>query len=413
MVLTDLKLFNKSVLIGAKGSPLKEDISIIKDVTLSYKQSIITFEFAALGYTSPDKNEYAYMLEGFDRDWNYSSNRRRATYTNLNPGTYTFKVKASNNDGVWNESGTSIQLTITPPFWQTWWFKSMAIALCVTAIISIIRYRVGAIHSQKLLLERQVQERTQSLANMTLEERKARQDADEAIKELERKNRELEQFAYVASHDLQEPLRTTSTSAELLLKQYTGKLDERADKYLGFITQSTDRMRVLINDLLEYSRIGKKKELKEIDCNLLLEQVLADLGTAIDEAGAKIKTGNLPVLNGYSTELKLLFQNLIVNAVKFRKKDIRPEIEITTIKTDGYWQFSVRDNGIGMDQQHSDKIFVIFQRLHTRTEYPGSGIGLSHCKKIAELHKGRIWVESKPGQGSTFHFTIREQLIMN
>jgi light-regulated signal transduction histidine kinase (bacteriophytochrome) len=172
-------------------------------------------------------------------------------------------------------------------------------------------------------------------------------------------------------------------------------------------------MRVLITDLLEYSRIGKKKELKEIDCNLLLEDVLADLGTAIDEAGAKIKTESLPVLNGYSTELKLLFQNLIINAVKFRKKHADPEISIMAEKTGEYWKFSVSDNGIGMEQQHSEKIFIIFQRLHTRTEYPGSGIGLSHCKKIAELHKGRIWVESLPGLGSTFHFTIRDKLVMN
>jgi ligand-binding sensor domain-containing protein/signal transduction histidine kinase len=413
VVITDFKLFNKPVTVGEKNSPLKENISMTKDITLSYDQSIITFEFAALGFTTPYKNEYAYMLEGFDRDWNYSGSNNKATYTNLNPGSYTFKVKGSNNDGKWNELGTSLQLTITPPFWQTWWFKSLAVILLLAVVLSIFRYRVRAIHAQKLLLEKQVLERTQSLANMTLEERKARQEADDAVRELERKNRELEQFAYVASHDLQEPLRTTSTSAELFHKQYIGKLDDRADKYLGFIMQSTDRMRVLITDLLEYSRIGKKKELKEIDCNLLLEEVLADLGTAIDETFARIKIEKLPVINGYSTELKLLFQNLITNAVKFRKKDIDPEITITAEKTGEDWKFSVVDNGIGMDQQHSEKIFIIFQRLHTRSEYPGSGIGLSHCKKIAELHKGKIWVESQPGEGSKFYFTIRDRLIMN
>jgi light-regulated signal transduction histidine kinase (bacteriophytochrome) len=285
--------------------------------------------------------------------------------------------------------------------------------LLAAAVFYIFKFRLRAIHAQKILLEKQVQERTQSLANKTLEERKARQEADDAVRELERKNRELEQFAYVASHDLQEPLRTTSTSAELFHKQYKGKLDDRADKYLGFIMQSTERMRVLIGDLLEYSRIGKKKELNEVDCNLLLGEVLADLGTAIDETGAKIKTASLPVLNGYSTELKLLFQNLIINAIKFRKKGIAPEIEIRAEKSAENWKFSIRDNGIGMEQHHSEKIFIIFQRLHTRNEYPGSGIGLSHCKKIAELHKGKIWVESRPGLGSTFYFTIRDKLVLN
>ncbi|MEO5562483.1 MAG: two-component regulator propeller domain-containing protein, partial [Chitinophagaceae bacterium] len=410
VVITDFKLFNKSVTVATENSPLQKSILETKEITLPYDQSIITFEFAALGFTASEKNQYAYMLEGFDKDWNYAGNNRRATYTNLNPGKYVFRVKASNNDGLWNENGTSVALTIKPPFWQTWWFKLIASVVLIGIVLLIYKIRVRAIHAQKELLEQQVQERTQSLALMTLEERKAREQADEANKELERKNKELEQFAYVASHDLQEPLRTTSTSAELFERQYKGKLDERADKYLSFIMQSTDRMRVLIGDLLEYSRIGRKKELKEVDCKEIVQAVTDDLGTAIDEAGAIINVGELPVLNGYSTEIKQLFQNLIINAVKFRKNGLAPEINISSEKIDGYWKFSVSDNGIGMDPQHSEKIFIIFQRLHTRSEYPGSGIGLSHCKKIAELHKGKIWVDSAPGQGSTFYFTIKENI---
>jgi ligand-binding sensor domain-containing protein/signal transduction histidine kinase len=410
VVITDFKLFNKHVAIAEDGSPLKKSILETKEITLSYNQSIITFEFTALGFTAPEKNQYAYMLEGFDKDWNYAGNERRATYTNLNPGEYVFRVKASNNDGLWNEKGTSIVLTILPPFWQTWWFKLLAGATLIGIVLLIYKIRVRAIHAQKALLEQQVQERTQSLALMTLEERKARQQADEANKELEKKNIELEQFAYIASHDLQEPLRTTSTSAELLERKYKGKLDESADKCLSFIIHSTDRMRVLISDLLDYSRIGKKKELMKVDCKEIVQAVVSDLGTAIDEAGAIIKVNELPVLDGYSTEIKQLFQNLIINAVKFRKKGVAPDIRIESEKTDGYWKFSVSDNGIGMDPQYGEKIFAIFQRLHTRNEYPGSGIGLSHCKKIAELHKGKIWVDSAPGQGSTFHFTIKENI---
>jgi signal transduction histidine kinase/ligand-binding sensor domain-containing protein len=408
VVITDCKLFYKSLEIDSRGM-LPENILLAKTLRIPHDQSIITFEFAALGFTSPEKNQYAYMLEGIDKNWNYAGNSRQATYTNLNPGEYIFRVKAANNDGVWNEQGTSVKLIVTPPFWNTWWFKSLLALAVVGIVLFVYNMRVRAIHAQNEDLEQQVQERTQSLAAMTREERKARQLADEANRELERKNKELEQFAYVASHDLQEPLRTTSTSAEMLQRFYKGKLDERADKYLGFITQSTERMRTLISDLLEYSRIGKKKELKSVDCNQVVQEVLADLGAAIDEAGASITHEYLPVVFGYPTELKQLFQNLIINAIKFRKKNTSPEIRISSEKLDGYWKFAVADNGIGMDPQYSEKIFIIFQRLHSRNEYPGSGIGLSHCKKIAELHKGKIWVDSEPNKGSTFHFTIGDR----
>lgn len=227
-------------------------------------------------------------------------------------------------------------------------------------------------------------------------------------KELERKNRELEQFAYVTSHDLQEPLRTITTFADHFQKIYKDKLDDTGQKFLNYIVQSSERMRVLIKDLLDYSRIGRKKELAQIDCNDIINTVLADLHTAIEESGAMITAERLPVIQGYTTELKQLFQNLIINAIKFRKKETYPEIHITSRQTGAGYEFAVRDNGIGIAEEHGERIFVIFQRLHTRTQYEGSGIGLSHCKKIVELHGGKIWVKSKPGEGSTFYFTILE-----
>ncbi|MES1198051.1 MAG: PAS domain S-box protein [Chitinophagaceae bacterium] len=225
-------------------------------------------------------------------------------------------------------------------------------------------------------------------------------------KELEQKNKELEQFAYVASHDLQEPLRTTSSFAELLQRQYRGKLDEKADKYLTFINQSSDRMKNLIKDLLDYSRIGRKKELEQVDCNIVLQEVLADITVAIKETQAEIKSCRLPVIKGNPTEIKQLFQNLVINAIKFKKENESPRINICARKKNHHWEFSCADNGIGISNEHSERIFVIFQRLHTRNEYEGSGIGLAHCKKIVELHGGRIWVESVLDRGSTFYFTI-------
>src|ERR1035437_4479334 len=408
VVITNFKLFNKPVTVAEKNSPLEQDITQTKELTLSYDQSIITFEFAALGFTASEKNQYAFMLEGFDKKWNYVGYQRTATYTNLDPGTYTFRVKASNNDGLWNEEATSLKIIITPPFWLTWWFKILAVLIIVGGAIGFYRYRVNAINKQKINLQQHVQEQTRQLLKSTEEEHKSRKEAEQANIDLERKNKELEQFAYVASHDLQEPLRTTSSFVELIQKQYKGQLDEKADKYFSFIAQSSDRMKVLIKDLLDYSRIGRKKELEEVDCNIMLNEVLADLGTAINETGAEITTEQLPVVNGYLTEIKQLFQNLIINAIKFRKKTIPPQINISVQKISGYWQFAFKDNGIGIAKENNERIFIIFQRLHTRNEYEGSGIGLSHCKKIVEQHKGRIWVESAPGEGSTFHFTISQ-----
>jgi two-component system, sensor histidine kinase len=224
--------------------------------------------------------------------------------------------------------------------------------------------------------------------------------------ELESKNKELEQFAYVASHDLQEPLRTTSGFAELLQKQYRSKLDGNADKYLDYIVQASDRMKILIKDLLDYSRIGKEKKARQVDCNMLLDVVLADLDKVMKESGARIRAVSLPVLHAYPTELKLLFQNLITNSIKFRRKEEAPEVNIAATRENGHWKFSFRDNGIGIENKFLDRIFIIFQRLHNRSQYEGSGIGLAHCKKIAELHGGSIWAESTPGKGSNFCFTI-------
>jgi light-regulated signal transduction histidine kinase (bacteriophytochrome) len=231
-------------------------------------------------------------------------------------------------------------------------------------------------------------------------------------KELKRKNRELEEFAYVVSHDLQEPLRTTTSFVELLKQQYAGKLDPKADKYLHFIVDSSNRMKILINDLLDYSRIGGKNEMERVDCNKILKDVTADLYKAISDSAAEIISGDLPIIPGYPTEIKQLFQNLVLNAIKFSKTNVAPQIKISVERSGHFWNFAIADNGIGINNAHTEKIFVIFQRLHTRSEYPGSGIGLSHCKKIVELHHGKIWVESVPGEGSVFHFTILENYSM-
>ena len=264
--------------------------------------------------------------------------------------------------------------------------------------IGILANNFNKMSSELEKLQMQIRE-----ANTNLEKK-----VEQRTAELESKNKELEQFAYVASHDLQEPLRTTSSFVELLRKQYYEKIDVNANRYIDYILQASDRMKTLIKDLLDYSRIGREKLMEQADCNMLLQEVLADLDKVIKENSATITADPLPVVKVLPTEIKLVFQNLISNSIKFRRQGVQPEIHIEAHKKNGFWQFSFSDNGIGIEPQHQEKIFIIFQRLHNRSEYEGSGIGLAHSKKVVEIHGGRLWVDSQPGKGSTFHFTIAD-----
>jgi light-regulated signal transduction histidine kinase (bacteriophytochrome) len=228
----------------------------------------------------------------------------------------------------------------------------------------------------------------------------------EAINKLEISNRELEQFAYVASHDLQEPLRMVSSFTQLLERRYKDKLDSDADEYIDFIVEGSHRMKDLIDDLLVFSRLNTdKKEFKLTDLNQLLENVLFNFESVIEDNKIQIAIDSLPIIKCDASQINQLFQNLISNAIKFRN-DESPEIHIACQNSDNNWLFSVSDNGIGIDSEHQKKIFNVFSRLHTRDEYEGTGIGLSICKRIIERHGGEIWVESEPRQGSTFYFTI-------
>ncbi|OMP78968.1 PAS domain-containing sensor histidine kinase [[Flexibacter] sp. ATCC 35208] len=240
-----------------------------------------------------------------------------------------------------------------------------------------------------------------------LTERKQMEDQTQLyLRKLEVENRELEQFTYIASHDMQEPLRSISTLVELVATEYTGKLDETADNYLRFIRQSSNRMSDLIKALLDYSRIGNVKQKEAVDCNQIILTVVDDLRTAIHESKAQVIMENLPIVHAYPIELKLLFQNLLSNAIKFRQQDVPPVIRITCVKREHEYEFMFSDNGIGIAPRYQEKVFEIFQRLHNKLQYEGTGIGLAHCKKIVSLHGGEIWLTSTPGVGSQFYFTI-------
>jgi len=225
-------------------------------------------------------------------------------------------------------------------------------------------------------------------------------------------NNNLEQFAYIASHDLQEPLRTISNYMQVFEEDYLSQLDENAKKYLYEVKAASNRMSVLIKSLLDFSRLGLNLNLIEVDGNQLLKDVISDLQTIIKTSNTVIEVAEMPKLNLYEPEFRQLFQNLIVNAIKYQKKNNQPKIRIRSEKMNNKWKFSVTDNGIGIAPVHFEKIFDIFQRIHNNENiYEGKGIGLANCKKIVQMHSGEIWVESVLGKGTTFNFTILNRVL--
>ena len=251
-----------------------------------------------------------------------------------------------------------------------------------------------------------VVERELGEARMRRERRRGEEQLRLSVEELARSNAELEQFAYVVSHDLQEPLRMVASYVQLLDERYKDQLDGNAREFIAYAVDGATRMKRMITDLLAYSRAGKNgKEIVAVACEAALGQACADLRASITETAAEISHGPLPTLPGDAAQFTHLFQNLIGNAIKFRGQ-APPRVHVSAELNGQEWVFSVRDNGIGLDPQFADRIFLVFQRLHAREDYPGTGIGLAIARKIVEHHGGRIWVESEPGKGADFHFTV-------
>jgi len=238
------------------------------------------------------------------------------------------------------------------------------------------------------------------------ERKQAEIELREAHEELKRSNSELEQCAYVAAHDLQEPLRMVSSYTQLLLRRYGERFEGDAKEFMGYIVDGAARMKQLIEDLLAYSRVGTRgKDFHEVEVEGALRRAVTNLRAAIEESGASVTWDALPTVIADDLQLTQLFQNLIGNALKFRSASV-PRVSVSATEKEKEWEFKVRDNGIGIEPQYFERIFMVFQRLHNKAEYPGTGIGLAICKKVVERHGGRIWVEAQPGEGSAFHFTL-------
>ncbi len=403
-------------------------------IKLRHDDYYIKLNFAALNFCDPEKNQFAYRLKGFDESWVYTTNNKAtATYTNLDPGKYSFEVKAANNDGVWNEKGVQLELDVPFALYETVGFQFCALMSLLLGAIFGVKFYNKRLRISNKEMEKLVSERTKELAsknkqvevllheiqkrNTELEEvvERRTERLNESNKDLIRSNKDLEQFAYVASHDLQEPLRTIGSFANILGRKYRGKLDENAYEYLDFIIDGVARMSTQIKSILAYSKVGKKQlEVQMTNLNTVIDLKLFDLSQKISERNAKVKLAKLPEINCEKEHIGMLFYNLINNGIKFNKKE-NPTIEIACHEDapEGFWKFSVSDNGIGIAPQFQDQIFEIFRRLNLKTEYKGTGIGLALCKKIVNRHGGKIWIESELEVGTTFFFTIRKEALEN
>ncbi len=399
--LTNLQIFNKTVQIDSPNSPLKVSINETKEIVLSHKQSVFTIEFAALNYITPSNNQYAYRLEGFDEDWNYVGNKRTATYTNLDAGTYFFRVKASNNDGIWNEKGVTLKIIITPPIWATWWFKLLVFVFVTGSALLIYLYRTRRINAQKHELERLVVERTEKLARKT--------------EEAEQANRAKSIFLATMSHEIRTPMNGVIGMASLLAHT---PLNNEQKMYTDVIRSSGENLLGIINDILDFSKIESGKmelELQPFDLRNCIEEVLETFAVRAAEMNLDLVyciLHDVPqIIVGDSLRLRQILINLVGNAIKFTLQgEIFIKVSVLDQKVDGQLQlnFDVSDTGIGIKEEQLEKLFQSFSQVDSSTtrKYGGTGLGLAICEKLVALMGGSIHVMSEYGKGSTFSFNI-------
>ena len=411
LLITDFQLFNKDVPIARDlrdPSALKRDISETHDITLSYKNSVITFGYASLNYTSRDKKKYAYILEGFDKDWNNAGTRHTVTYTNLDPGDYTFKVKGLNNDGSWSSRITTLKIHILPPFWMTWWFRLCIAAFIIGGTISFYRICMHNIRVRNRELQRQVKKRTERLTSLTGEERKARQEAEEA-------NRAKSIFLATMSHEIRTPLNGVIGMTSLLAET---PLTIQQQEYTDTILHCGEGLLNVINDILDFSKIDSGKmemEQRDFDLRNCIEEVLDVFAGKASQSNLDLAYQidyNVPTqIIGDAMRLRQILMNLLGNATKFTHQGeifLGVHLLRTGENDELELSFEVRDTGIGIP---ADKIGILFKSFSqvdssTTRKYGGSGLGLAICEKLVALMGGHIAVTSRLGEGTTFTFTI-------
>lgn len=414
--ITDFFLFYKPVVIGEKNSPLKKDISRTEELVLTQKQSIFTFRFVALNYIFSEKNQYAYYMEGLEKDWNYVGNKREATYTNLDPGEYIFHVKASNNDGIWNEKGTSIKIKILPPWWNTVWFKAIIVLVLILLIGGIFRIRLRKIQQQKIRLQKQVDIQTVELVkkNDILLEREFQLEKQNI--QLDELNKSKDKLFSIIAHDLRNPIGVILGFSELLVDDEL-KYSEKEKKELAKnIHLSTKKIFNLLENLLIWSR----SQINRINYSPSSYNITFQISIVISLMEELATAKKIKVIFCENKEIfvfadmymiETVFRNLMTNAIKFSTENDAIKIEVVEEKE--FIICSVSDQGIGMTKEQIDNLFHIDKVTSTigTNGEKGSGLGLSLCIDFIEKNGGKIWVESTPGIGSTFYFSIPKNSV--
>jgi signal transduction histidine kinase/ligand-binding sensor domain-containing protein len=417
--ITDFQIFNKPVDFGVQEGQFPTHISEAKEIHLTWQQSVFSFSFNAINYTSPGKNQYAYIMEGFEPEWNYTnSSRRYVTYTNLNPGKYTFRVKASNNDGKWNDEGVTLRIIILPPWWGTLWFKLIMIFMVIFIVGFIFMSRVRHLKNQKLLLEKlvtvktaELQGKNNLLTKQTEELNKSNLLLDDRRKDIEELNASKDKFFSIIAHDLKNPFQTIIGFSEMQKEEIKSGNFAGIEECAMLINTSAVRTFHLLENLLEWANSQRGKILfapVQVNFRDLFFEDMVTLKSMASAKNVELKDSipeNL-MITADKNMLKTILRNLISNAIKFTNRN--GKVEVAAMLDDRQVEISVSDNGIGMTKETISKLFRIDSNLSTpgTEDEKGTGLGLFLCKEFVEKHGGWIWVETNPGKGSTFKFNL-------
>ncbi|APQ19304.1 histidine kinase [Maribacter hydrothermalis] len=405
LFISGLKIFNRPVLPNDNFGVLEKDISQLDSLTFSYDQSVINFDFKALTFRHPESVNYAFFLEGFEKDWNYVGNNPTATYTNLNPGEYTLKIKSTNSDGVWIDNEIDLHITITPPYWQTWWFQFL-MAVLVFLLLYIAYYiKLKTIKGTQRKLELKVGERTKELQHQ-------KNKLLEAADNLKSKNEEIQRFTFAVSHDLKSPLGNIKGLASLIPLEMELEKNPNVVEYLSLIDISCNNMNELIADITEIARLGKIENKNELlNTNEILNLSRNLIESKLQKENIKLTVAeNLPEIFGDRKRIIQVFSNFLDNAIKYMGNQPNPKITVNFEDNGDYTTFLIQDNGSGMDELDLKKLFTPFERFHDHVE--GAGLGLYMVKQIAASHNGTITATSKgKNQGSTFKFILPKAKI--